>query len=261
VVTKRPRRHVRTVIALGAVALGGLAACRNEAGTAAYVGDTRITYDQVNAVATGAPSAGAARQIDCAAPISSLTFIELANDYAAEQHLTLPIPTSADLTSAAQAFGVSADKAQTSQFVKVCATAIEDNNFLLAKVTAVSPTDAELQPGFLSAVAAGIIPDNQFEAYKQQIMQVNGVGEAFGLQRALATTAKKNTVVINPRFAPSCSAVPCPGVSFAILRLQTQAGAAFDAVTLPLTSPATAPAVVDRPAPAGTVVPPLQVAP
>ncbi len=256
-----PRRRLLVAAAVGALVLGALVGCRNEAGTAAYVGGTRITYDQVNAVAAGMPGPDKARQLECDPPIANLTFIEVVKDYAAANRLTLPVVSATDLTSAATAFGAPPDEAQTSPFVKTCATAIEYNNFLSTKVAAVTPTDTELQPGYQSAVDAGIVPAGQFDSYKQQLLQVTGVGQAFGVSRALATTAAKAGVEVNPRFAPSCTVAPCTPLSFTILRLQTQGGASFRAVTLPLTGSATKPAVVDTPTPAPPIAPVQQVAP
>ena len=56
---RSPRRRLTAIAVMGALAVGALAGCRTDAGTAAYVGNTRITNDQVNAIVDSAPQLGA----------------------------------------------------------------------------------------------------------------------------------------------------------------------------------------------------------
>jgi hypothetical protein len=255
-VTKRadPRRRLAAAGALAVVVLGMLAGSRTEAGTAAYVGGVRITDAKVDSVVAAVPAnvgASAGDLRDTA--LTDLTFIEIAKRYAAENHLTLPPVSSDALASQATAMGVSGDPT-ANPYVVARTTANTYLNYLTSQAPSVAPTDAEIMPGYQNAVAAGVVPPDQLNAYKQNLFQVPTVPKAFGLQRALTAAIKKYRITINPRYAPSCSAAPCRPLQFSLLPLQAGA-VGFDAVTLPLTANESNPPVVNAPTPAPTGAP------
>ena len=106
-----PRRRLIAVAAVGLVAAGVLAGCRSEPGTAAFVGGTRITDQQVNdgvkTISIPNVGPGPIRQTY----VADLAFIALAEHYAKDHKIDLPAVTNDELAQEAQSVGIPAAQA------------------------------------------------------------------------------------------------------------------------------------------------------
>jgi hypothetical protein len=241
------RTRIVAVVAMGALALGGLSACRTDAGSAGFVGNSRITDSHLESIASGAgtPAAVPKSAVEGAA-LQNIIYNDVAARYAKEHGVKTPAVTSAQLTAVAQEFG----SKLTSEFTKIAAQADAWNVALTGDTKAVTPTDAELMAIYQRAVTANVAPPNQFAATKPEILAVPDLGQAVGLQRALDAAVRRYNVSINPRFQPACASTPCDEFSIPVLQLENQSGAVFNAVVLPLDPAGAEPPVLDQPTPA-----------
>ena len=233
---------------MGALALGGLSACRSDAGTAAFVGNTRFTDAQVTKAALGVKTPGVSSSDVKHDYVLNLVYIEVLRKYAAATGVTLTEPTADYLSQLATQF----DAPTTDPFVVAQARTRAYAESLAAKATPATPTDAELQPMFQRAVAAQLADPTAFDTFKSTIMGVPGFTNFVGLQKELVKSETNDNISINPRYAAPCTASPCSGFQFDMLPLGNGQGQQFSSVILPL-GPDSTPAVLDQsqaPAPA-----------
>lgn len=237
------------MVAVGTVAIIALAGCRTNAGTAAYVGDTRITDATVDKTADSVTNVpGYTPDALRANTLADLTFIEIAKRYAKAKGYAAPTVTADQLDTLATQVGVAPDRASTNAFVVATVTARSWANLLLDKTTAVRPTDAELLEIYQRAVAQGVADPNTFDTLKPQIAAVDGLGAALALRRELLTRMRQDGVTTSPRYRLDCPSAPCRPIAFPLLILQGgQGGSVFNAVVLPLSTTTGSPAVVDAP--------------
>jgi hypothetical protein len=254
VIRSRSRSRLAAVAAIGVLALGGLAACRTDAGTAAYVGNTRITDSQVESVVklvpSNLPDASAVR----VGVVNDFVFNAVAAKYAASKGISAPAVTDDVRAEAAQALQVSND-AKHRPLIDLEAQANQWKQALLSTAPNTPPTDADLMTAFNNVKAA--IPGVTFEQLKPQILQLQGLSQAVALRNQMASAIKGYDISISPRYANNCVKAPCPGTYVPLLQAQGQAGT-LDVVTLPLTQDNATPAVVDQPAPATQAPAPQQ---
>lgn len=238
------RRRIAAVVALGALALGALSACRADAGTAAFVGDTRFTQAQINSAVAGTKDAAASRSDLQHQYVTDLVYVQVLRRYAAAQGIDLTEPTADLISQTATDLGAP----ESNPFVKAHAQAQTYGVQLAAKADPVTPTDAELQPMYQRAVAAGLADPKNFAQFKTTILSVPDFARYVGLQKQLEKAVATDNISINPRYAPTCTANPCPGFHYDMLPLGNGQGQQFSSVILPL-GPAnvTAP-VIDVPA-------------
>jgi hypothetical protein len=250
-----PRRRLIAVAVIGLVGAGVLAGCRSESGTAAFVGNTRITDRQVdNGVKTiSIPNVGPGpiRQTY----VTDLTFIALAEHYAKAHNIELPAITSAELAQEAQSVGLPASKA-TSPVVRALGQSAKDLSTLLDKATAVKPTEAQLMDVFNRAKAAGLTTDT-YAQDRATIAQIQGLGQAVAVQNEMTKASSTYDLQISPRYLPTpVSGQSNNGLEFPVLQLQNQqTGAPVTVLAIPLGGPGASPAVIANPSASDTGTP------
>lgn len=249
-------RRIAAVIAMGALAVGVLSACRSDAGSAAFVGNTRFTDAQVetgisNINLTTLNGRGDAQRV----LVTDLVYTQVLQRYADQNNITLPAPTAEALSALVTKYSVPGQKPvpQSNLLVQTEAKAQAWTAALVAKATPVTPTDAQLQPIFQRAIAGGLATADGFAAFKTNISAVPDFTASFGLGQALAKSEASDNVEISPRYAQVCAASPCPGFQYPIEQLGDSSGQhVFNAVVLNLGPALATPAVVDVPAPASS---------
>jgi hypothetical protein len=225
----RPRLVV--VVLAAALVLGGLGGCRSEPGSAAFVGDTRITTDQVDHILDEVKADGGKvdpsdegtlrRQV-----ASAMVFVEVAKRYVADQNLPAPQP---DYQAVAARVQLPADD----PLVRLIADSQTYLNLLTSSVPPAQLTEADYN------ATADLLVNQGVEGGKPAIVGQLKSGYAeqlaagVGVRNALLPLMKKYDVTVNPRYGPASLALT-----------STQGGLAL--VALPLTSDTSAsPAVVD----------------
>lgn len=245
----RPRRRLLAFVALAAATVVVLAGCQADAGTAAYIGNTRITNAMVDRTADSVSNVPGATVADLRlSTLENLAFIQIAQRYARLKGYPAPAVTADQLDAYGTSLQLSPAEARTNPFVVSTATARAWTSFLLSKTPSVTPTDAELLDIYQRAVAAGLADPNSFETIKPQIASVDGLGAAIALQRDLEAQMRRYGVQTSPRYQIACTKAPCAPIEYPLLLLQTQDGSSsFHAVVLPLSAPVASPAVLDAP--------------
>jgi hypothetical protein len=243
-----PRRRLIAVAALGLLGIGALAGCRSQPGTAAFVGGTRITNAQVEAgvktISIPNVGPGPVRQTY----VADLTFIALAEHYAAANKIALPAVTADELSQEAQSVNIPAAKAASNPVVRALAQSGKDLGTLIQAMKPATPTDAQLMEIFNRAKAAGLTKDT-YAQDKSTIEQIQGLGQAVALQNELAKAAKTYKLEISPLYLPTpVPGKPDTGLEFPVLQLQNQqAGVPVTVLGVPLGGSGASPAVVSGP--------------
>jgi hypothetical protein len=225
--------------ALLAVIAGlALTGCRTQPGIASYVGDSRLTDNEVEqlvtTIETDVKNAGGTLQKEAYGNIRQLVvqltvFNEIARRYAAEKSLTLP---EQDYEAAAQQFGLPV----TDPFVKLAVDSDAYRNLLLENVQAVTPTEADLRDAYDRIVDAGI-QEITFEQVRDELAALPQLRTGISLRNELAAAADRYGVSVNPRYQP---------VEMPLTSVPGQSGDAIWLVALPLGAAGGTPAVVDR---------------
>ncbi len=225
------RRRLLAVLVVGALAVPGLAACRDQPTVAAYVDTARLTNAEVEKMVAEfnadlrASRSGDIRQF----VVSAFVAREVANRLAKEHGITVPAPDPNELSSTARQVGLAPD----SGFVKLNAEA----GAALAAIEPLgqpqAPTDADKLEAFNQLVRDNVVRAGSFEAVKAQIDSPQ-MRAALGVRPVLADAIKRYQVNVNPRYQPL--GIP---VTFTLAGGQVSAS-----VVVPLT-PAGAPAVRD----------------
>ena len=233
-----------------------LSACRSDAGSAAFVGNTRITDAEVatgvaNINYTTLNSRSDAQRV----LVVDLVYTQRAEALRRQNHITLPAPPAEALSALVTKYSLPGKKPlpQSNLLVQTEAKASVWTATLVAKATPVNPTDAELQPIFERAIVGGLATPDGFAAFKTNIAAVPDFTASFGLGQALAKSEAGDNVEINPRYAAVCTAAPCAGFQYPIEQLGDSGGThRFDAVVLNLGPALATPAVLDVPTPAAS---------
>lgn len=257
-----PRRRLIAVVALGALALGALAGCRTDAGTAAFVGHTRVTDAQVNAAVAATP-AGVVPAADGlqADVVQKLIFVAIAEQYAAAEHIPAPVITADSYPQYVTQAKLTVSNPAKNPYIVATVAYSAWLNQLLTKTTAGTPTEAQLRYSYDAAVKLGLVdPASQpYAQLKSQISTLSDYPQAAALQTSMAGWVKAHDVTVSPRYQPDCAAASCPPLAASLLPLTTPSGQ-YDALVLPLGAVSSDPAVVDAPsavstAPAGVSAP------
>jgi hypothetical protein len=247
-VIRSPRRRLTAIAAVGAVALGLLAGCRTDAGSAAYVGNTRITTDQVDTIAEAVPG-----QSDLSGPRVTAANLSVFNaaaaKYAASKGIPAPDITQDAIAAVANQQGITDPKAiaKARPWLKLEAETGAWVDTLMKSVQATTPTDADLRRLF-TELKADFQPGTTFDQAKAALLQVPNLAQGVALRNQLEPAFKSYNISISPMYANNCVKAPCPAPYIPLVQLQTQSGGNIDVVNLPLTSGTASPPVVDLPA-------------
>ncbi len=231
--------RARLVPAAILAVLAGLAltGCRTQPGIASYVGDHRLTDNEVEqlvtTIETDVKNGGGALEKEAYGNIRQLVvqltvFTEIAKRYAAEKGLTLP---EQDYEAAAQQFGLPV----TDPFVKLAVDSDSYRNLLLENAQPANPTEADLRDAYDRVVASGV-QEVTFEQLRDELAALPQLRSGVGLRNELSAAADRYGVSVNPRYQPLD--MPLSGVP-------GQSGEIW-LVVLPLGATGSTPAVVDR---------------
>jgi hypothetical protein len=184
---------------LGGVALVG---CQAQPGTAAWVGDTRFSDNQIEADAAAIQA-----DLDKATPPGQLRFgnarvelVELsvfnalAGRYAAEQGITVPAP---NYDASAAQFHLPA----SDPIVRLSAQKDAYQAALLPKATPVQPSEADLHAAYDSLIQGGL-DIGPYEAVRPQLLTVPTLAPGLGLKAALGDAAQRYGIGVSPRYLP-----------------------------------------------------------
>ena len=234
------RRRIIGVIALGALAVGALSACRTEAGAASFVGNTKISESFVDNVAASVPAAAQIPKDQVRAlAVDYQTFNVLAAKLAKDKGWGTATASADEVQQFGQQLGLSAGAAQDNAFIQVLTQADAWKSLLASKVTPAKPTpDAERQVYDNLVASQAVDPSTPFASVQGQIAQIQVFPQAMGLQNELEKAAKTYDVSINPRYAQPCTdaskvtSATCSAFEIPLLQIQGQSGQAIPALYL-----------------------------
>ncbi|GIF76215.1 hypothetical protein [Asanoa siamensis] len=210
-------RRIASIVVVAALGLGGLAACRSEPSVAAYLGDRKVTEDQVTQIFDGAgagasatPAATPAAEQPGAEPASGPKVsrqqvvdlevtLDLGRKVAAEQGVQPVETVSAEQVAAG--LGVPAE----SQYAKDYAEWVNLSQAIFAKIGTNVPAVTEDQ---LRGVYNALVKVDAIEAGFDlaKIKQAFGNGEfvsaAYQLTGLLEKAATASDATVNPRYLP-----------------------------------------------------------
>jgi hypothetical protein len=239
-------RRLASVAVVASLAVTALSACRSQPNVAAYVGNQRITEDQVQGVwdnakaevaahpATDANGTVAPFSLQRADIVQVLATNSILDAVAKTDAVTVPAP---DANAAAQDTMVPA----TSEYTKAYA---QEQALLGALKTknqaAPAASDADLQELHTNLLAAGAQVDPNFTSFKSTLTpdQTSQVNASAAVGQEVEKAVAGLNVRINPRYGV---------VSVSLLNTQDQqTGTLFPLITAPL-DPSVSPApVVDQ---------------
>jgi hypothetical protein len=266
---QRARRLASTAV-VAVLAVSGLSACRNAPDVAAYVGNTTISEDRVNAIFDDAkkklaasvaqvgaeqsadPAAAPAQDpqlsIDKADVLMTLVGLDALRRIAEEKKIA---PVALQAGQAAQEVNLPPD----AEFVKVYgdyrAYLGAFAQSLGASLQSVQPTEADLRDVYTRLKNGGAIGaegDTSFENFVKTLPEQDAqvLQQNIGLRNALNTEVQKINTTVNPRYG----AAELPLVQF-----RNAQGTATPLILLTFDDAEASPAVTDRPAPAAPVQP------
>lgn len=253
---RSPRRRLVAIAALGVLAVSALAACRTDAGTAAWVGNTRISDDQVDTIAESIPS----KVLDPASArvftMTELVFNEAAARYAKSKGIAAPAVTDTTRSTVAQQLGIANDP---NKFPVVALHAMTNEwlALLLAQQPSTAPSDADLQALF-NELKVDFPPGTTFDQARQTLLQVPNLPQAVSLRNSMTPSLKSDNIQISPRYANNCTKAPCPAPAVPLAYVTTSDGTQINVVVLPLTSSNASPAAIDLPATTSNTAAPTQ---
>jgi hypothetical protein len=259
-----PRRRLIAVAAIGLVAVGVLAGCRSEPGTAAFVGGTRITDQQVKAqldsltadlqrsqqqgVASQSPDQSAPafdRQValktycggeaSCRTSVlEQLVAIDVIKRYLADHKSDTRFSTDGDPVGDAQKA-----IAQAAATNKVAPSDLYLNSVLqfqayekqlASNLTPVTPTQADLMAIYQQVKDAGLTTAS-FADVKAQIAQLQGLGQGLAVKKLLAGAGQTYNVSVNPRYVPTqVAGLTNSGFQLPTVQVTDQQGRAYTIV-------------------------------
>jgi hypothetical protein len=192
-------RRSFALAAIGAVALVALSGCRLETGSAAYVGSTRYTNDQVTRVANKVSNA---KQLDISGP-SGVAALYVLRDVSGrlikEKGWTTSSPVHASDVSGA--FDVPAD----SEYASLRAEVETNLNAIKEHVTPTKPTSDDLHDLYDRARLGGLITDPTQQTFENVSPQFDSpdLETALAQRAALLDAIKRYDVSVNPKYAPA----------------------------------------------------------
>jgi hypothetical protein len=261
-----PRRRLIAVAAVGLVAVGVLAGCRSEPGTAAFVGGTRITDQQIDAQMDSLTAdlqrsqQGASQSPDQSAPafdpqaalktycggeascrtsvLEQLVSIDVIKRYLADHKSDTRFSTDGDPVGDAQK---AITEAATTNKIKPSDLYLNSvlqfqayEKQLASKLTPVTPTEADLMAIYQQIKNAGLTTAS-FADVKAQIAQLQGLGQGLAAKKLLAGAEQTYNVSVNPRYVPTPVAGQANfGFQLPTVQVNDQQGRAYTIVGVPL---------------------------
>jgi hypothetical protein len=244
-VIRSPRRRLTAIAVMGALAVVALAGCRTDAGSAAYVGNTRITTDKVNEIIDSAPHLSADQSGPRKEVVNDLVYRAAVQKYAAANKIKLTAVDDALRAQYAQAYQVPNDAAHR-PFIDLEAQIATWTQDLLKAQPATAPSDAELMRLFneLKLGEQGYV----FDQVKPQLLQIPNVAQGLTLRTSMESAFKGYDISISPMYTPDCTKAPCPAPSVPLVTIQDpNSGAPLTVITMPLTPGEASPGVLDLP--------------
>lgn len=236
-------QRARRLVAVMAVTLVGslvLAGCQSDPTIAAYVGNTKITEEQVSKIVddynrltaqAAAANPGAEQQPPALDRVDVLTAMVLHEGCAqlAQDKSLKPASTTTAADFASQR-GMPAD----SQYAILGAELVSCMSGVPAATA--PPTEAELRELYDRALAAGMLqePVPTFDQIKDRLAQDQSVQQAFAAKQLYTAVAGSERVVVNPRYRP----LTVQAFQNAALLPVTIGGSANDAVFVRPANPA-----------------------
>jgi hypothetical protein len=201
-----------------------LTGCQSQPSVAAYVGNTRITVDQVNKIVDDYDATSRANQggglADTSfgnareAVLSDLVLTEAVKHYIDDQKLNAP---PVDVEAAAQALGQPA----SSLYVNLFAETQAYFNMIASTSKAAQPTDADLREIY-DRIPHG---DVSYDSAKPQIAAIAHLAEAIGARNDIEKMFSRYHVVMNPQYR---------GTTFHVYSPQLSDGSTIPLVVAPL---------------------------
>ncbi|MET7880379.1 hypothetical protein ACPXB1_02065 [Micromonospora sp. DT68] len=204
----RARRLVAVAsVSLGLVALSG---CRAEPGTAAYIGDQRITDSEVTAAmndlrtknptptaapdASGQPAAPGPQLPELADVVRVLVLTNVCEKVSAEEGYQPRSQVSAD--QAAQQLGLTPDTGYVREMAKLftCLSGLP--------AEPVEPTEQEMADVIAAGRGGGNIPPEVSDEDAARQLDGEQLRGALGTKRVLAEAVERYDVTISPRYRP-----------------------------------------------------------
>ncbi|MGC4894860.1 hypothetical protein [Micromonospora sp. DT31] len=199
----RARRLVAVAsVALGLVALSG---CRTEPGVAAYIGDQRVTEDQVTSILDEvreglAASPATAPQADALLParsqvVATLVLTDVCRKLSAEKGYQPQGQITPD--QVAQQSGLPAGAAYPRKVAEfyTCLSGVPAGE-------QTAPTEKELSAVIAAGRSAGAIPPDVSDAEAAQQLDGAQLRSALATRKALADAVGGYDVTVNPRYRP-----------------------------------------------------------
>jgi hypothetical protein len=209
-------RRVAPVLVLALIAGLALAGCRSQPDTAAYVGDARLTNEQLEDLFSEVSSQGASRSSRTAV-VQWWVLNELGRRIAADKGYQIP---EAQVAQAAQQYGLKPDS-------PLARLAAEEQAVLQGIASSVKPTPAseeDLRAVYDKGRKAGVIPpDITFEQARPEL-DVDALRAALTQRDLFRDAAKTYNLTVNPQYLP---------LSYTVLPFSTQNGQ-VPAVEVPL---------------------------
>jgi hypothetical protein len=229
-----PRRLLAVALA-GAVALTGLAACRDQPAVAAYVGSSQLSNADVEKMVDEFPTEQ--RETDIGflrqAVVDNFVVREVATRIAHDRGL----PAAPVNVDAYRASAIDRKVDPKGKFVQLVAQA----NAALATIRSVgqptAPTEADQRAVYQELTAAGILTAGTTFAQIKDQLDSDDMRAALGLRTVIADGVAKYGVTVNPRYQPL--GIPVP--------FTLDNGQVNTEVDVPLNTSTASPAVVDAP--------------
>lgn len=194
----RKTRHVLAAAVLGIAAVAAMTGCRVEQGAAVFVGDTRITSDQVDEVTDSLPTKAQAPMGGFRSmAIDALAVVELGKQVAADNGKS---PKTSD-GALQEKYWAEKGLPKSNAFVKLMAKAEGYRSMLAKGSDPVKPSSAEVADVTkrLEANSGQKLAGADKQALSAELKSDKGQ-EIFGNRKQLADYVKKYDVTANPRY-------------------------------------------------------------